>query len=102
VYAFHLAVPETAQASRHSHPADQQNVDLPACHRPMLNPLGHDKHFAGVEGIVLDGFELRTDVTRVRYPDRYQDPRGIRMWDQVMGLIAQRQNMPTIAKEAAA
>jgi hypothetical protein len=29
---------------------DQQNVDLPACHGPMLNPLWHDKHLAGAEG----------------------------------------------------
>lgn len=41
--------------------------------------------------IVLDGFELRTDVHVVRYPDRYQDPRGALMWDRVMRLIAARE-----------
>jgi DNA polymerase I-like protein with 3'-5' exonuclease and polymerase domains len=46
---------------------------------------------------VLGGFELRTDVIKIRYPDRFQDPRGARMWDQVMDLIARRQ-----AKAAAA
>jgi hypothetical protein len=40
---------------------------------------------------VLDGFELRTDVHVVRYPDRYQDPRGTLMWDRVMRLIAARE-----------
>ena len=40
--------------------------------------------------IVLAGFELRTDVMRVRYPDRYQDPRGTAMWDRVIELIARR------------
>ena len=33
--------------------------------------------------IVLDGFEIRTDATIVRYPDRYMDPRGAVMWDRV-------------------
>jgi len=41
--------------------------------------------------IVLDGFELRTDVRVVRYPHRYQDPRGALMWDRVMRLIAARE-----------
>jgi hypothetical protein len=37
--------------------------------------------------IVLDGFELGTDVKIVRYPDRYMDERGAVMWDRVMKLI---------------
>jgi DNA polymerase-1 len=48
--------------------------------------------------IVLNGFELRSDVTNnesdrhlVRYPDRYRDSRGALMWDRVMQLIAQRE-----------
>jgi hypothetical protein len=41
--------------------------------------------------VVLDGFELRTDVHVVRYPDRYHDQRGAVMWDQVTKLIAARQ-----------
>jgi hypothetical protein len=40
--------------------------------------------------IILAGFELRTDATRVRYPDRYQDPRGTAMWDRVIELISKR------------
>jgi DNA polymerase I len=39
--------------------------------------------------VVLDGFELGTDVEIVRYPDRYADPRGTVMWDRVMHLIYQ-------------
>jgi hypothetical protein len=41
--------------------------------------------------IVLAGFELRTDVSIVRYPDRYRDPRGAVMWDRVMRLVAKRE-----------
>ena len=52
--------------------------------------------------IVLDGFELRTDVMRVRHPDRFHDPRGIRMWDQVMGLVAKRRAAPAMGTETAA
>jgi hypothetical protein len=38
--------------------------------------------------IVLDGFELRSDVHVVKHPGRYHDKRGDLMWDQVMRLIA--------------
>jgi hypothetical protein len=38
--------------------------------------------------IVLDGFELRTGVEAVVYPDRYADPRGAQMWGTVMELMA--------------
>ena len=31
--------------------------------------------------LVLPGFPLRTDAKVVRYPDRYTDPRGERMWN---------------------
>lgn len=37
--------------------------------------------------IVLDGFEVRTDVEVVRWPDRYMDERGEVMWDRVMRLL---------------
>jgi DNA polymerase I-like protein with 3'-5' exonuclease and polymerase domains len=37
--------------------------------------------------IVLDGFELRTDANVVRWPDRYMDPRGVRMWETVNKLV---------------
>jgi hypothetical protein len=38
---------------------------------------------------VLGGFELGTDATVVRYPDRYADKRGTRMWDEVTSLTDQ-------------
>ena len=38
---------------------------------------------------VLDGFELRTEAEIVRWPDRYMDPRGQRMWDTIMGILAE-------------
>jgi hypothetical protein len=40
--------------------------------------------------IILDGFELRTDAKLVLHPDRFNDERGIQMWNQVMELIAER------------
>jgi DNA polymerase-1 len=38
--------------------------------------------------IVLDGFELGSDVKEFRYPDRYMDKRGVVMWNTVMKLIS--------------
>jgi DNA polymerase-1 len=37
--------------------------------------------------IVLGGFEIRTDVEIVRYPDHYADPRGKVMWATVTRLL---------------
>lgn len=37
--------------------------------------------------LVLEGFELRSDVKKVVYPGRYVDERGIRMWNQVWRII---------------
>ena len=37
--------------------------------------------------VVLDGFRLRSDAKIVRFPDRYIDPRGERMWNTVMKLL---------------
>ncbi len=37
--------------------------------------------------LVLAGFELSSDVKVIRYPDRFQDERGVEMWDRVMGLL---------------
>ena len=39
--------------------------------------------------IVLDGFALGSDVKVVRYPDRYMDKRGVKMWDTVNQIMAQ-------------
>jgi hypothetical protein len=47
--------------------------------------------------IVLDGFELGTDATLVRYPDRYMDERGAVMWQRVMALLDQAEaNTPNV------
>jgi hypothetical protein len=61
-----------------------------------LDQLDHDIErmkaaMAKASGVVLDGFELRTDVNIVRYPDRYRDPRGLAMWQRVMELILRRE-----------
>lgn len=37
--------------------------------------------------VVLEGFELRSDVKVVRYPDRYMDSRGERMWNTVSHIM---------------
>jgi DNA polymerase I-like protein with 3'-5' exonuclease and polymerase domains len=34
--------------------------------------------------------ELRTDVKIIRHPDRYTDPRGVEIWETVLGLLAER------------
>ncbi len=42
--------------------------------------------------VVLDGMELRSDALRIRHPGRYMDPRGTRMWHEVMDLLANKEN----------
>jgi hypothetical protein len=37
--------------------------------------------------VVLSGFGLRTDAKIVRYPDRFSDERGRRMWETVVRLL---------------
>jgi DNA polymerase-1 len=61
-----------------------------------LDRLDHDiavmrEAMAEASRAVLGGFELRTEVKEVRYPDRYMDEdRGRVMWDRVQELIAKR------------
>jgi hypothetical protein len=38
---------------------------------------------------VLDGFEIGTDAKLIRWPDRYSDPRGEKMWERIMSLLEQ-------------
>jgi DNA polymerase-1 len=59
-------------------PLDRLDADVEAMRTSM----------AEASRAVLGGFEVRTDVKIVRYPDRYVDPRGAVMWDRVMKLIA--------------
>ena len=44
---------------------------------------------AEASAAVLGGFRLRSDAAIVRYPDRYQDPRGVEMWNIVVELLNQ-------------
>lgn len=37
--------------------------------------------------VVLSGLEVATDVKVIRWPDRYNDPRGQAMWDRVVTLL---------------
>jgi DNA polymerase family A len=37
--------------------------------------------------LVLPGFPLRTEAKIVRYPERYQDPRGVQMWETVQSIL---------------
>jgi hypothetical protein len=43
---------------------------------------------------LLDGWEIGTDVVVIGPGERYSDPRGIRMWTQVMSLIDARRPAP--------
>lgn len=36
---------------------------------------------------VLSGFQLRTDATVIRFPNRYEDPRGRQMWNMVTRIL---------------
>jgi hypothetical protein len=46
------------------------------------------RHMARASEVVLSGFRLRSEATVFRYPDRYMDPRGRRMWDTVQEILA--------------
>lgn len=37
--------------------------------------------------LVLGGLEIGTDVKVIRWPERYSDPRGQRMWNLVNALL---------------
>ncbi len=41
--------------------------------------------------IVLDGLRLRSDADVIRYPNRYVDERGRKMWDTVQGILRKLQ-----------
>jgi DNA polymerase I len=42
---------------------------------------------AEASACVLNGFRLRTDAEIVRFPDRYIDKRGKKMWETVMAIL---------------
>lgn len=37
--------------------------------------------------LVLDGFEIKTDARIIRFPDRFIEPKGELMWNQLMALL---------------
>ena len=67
-----------------------------------LSRLDHDiavtrAAMAEASTTVLDGFELKTDVHVVRFPDRYCDPRGAVMWDRVWKIITEMEGTAQLA-----
>jgi hypothetical protein len=58
--------------------------------RVVLNPTGNGT------------LELRTDAKIIRYPDRYTDPRGDKIWEQVLHLLAELRNGEAAACAGAA
>ena len=52
--------------------------------QPILRKIGC---MAQASSIVLSGMELRSEVLTIRYPDRYMDPRGARMWHEIMSIL---------------
>jgi DNA polymerase-1 len=46
--------------------------------------------------VVLSGFELGTDVDVIRYPDRYKDVRGTKMWETVQGILHELDDTPEL------
>jgi hypothetical protein len=44
------------------------------------------QHMTEAGRAVLNGFEVKTDPEIIRFPDRYMDPRGERMWQLMMDL----------------
>ena len=67
-------------------PIDRINEDVAAMRAAM----------AEASRAVLDGFEVRTDVKIVRYPDRYMDERGDAMWQRVMELLARQRRVGAV------
>ena len=68
-------------------PLDRLDADIAAMRAAM----------AEASRVVLNGFELRTDVKRVDYPDRYMDPRGRVMWQRVTELLRQNDQLKRTA-----
>jgi hypothetical protein len=52
--------------------------------------------------VVLPGFPLRTEAKIIRYPDRYMDVRGERMWRVVSNLLEASQGASTPCSDATA
>ena len=68
-------------------PFDRLNADIERTRAAM----------AEASRVVLDGFELRTDVHVFSYPDRYADKRGAEMWQRVMALLNEAERLDATA-----
>jgi hypothetical protein len=66
-------------------PLDRLDVDI-ATMRAIMTKAGEK---------VTGGLPVKTDVEIVRWPDRYMDPRGRKMWDLVTGLVDGQNPDPT-------
>jgi DNA polymerase I len=68
-------------------PLDRIDDDVARTHAAM----------AEASRVVLDGFELRTEAKAVKWPDRYMDKRGVKMWDTVTELVDEIEGRRTAA-----
>ena len=68
-------------------PLDRLEADVQAAQEAM----------AEASAVVLGGFRLRSDAKLVRFPDRYMDERGKKMWGTVWEILGDqtRASMPT-------
>jgi hypothetical protein len=62
-----------------------------------LERLEHDiaatqAAMAEASRIVLSGFELRSEAKVVRYPNRYSDARGAKMWETVNRILIEAES----------
>jgi len=60
-------------------PLDRLEHDIAATQAAMVE----------ASSVVLSGFELRSDAKVVKYPDRYSDARGAKMWTTVTRILAE-------------
>jgi hypothetical protein len=64
-----------------------------------LDKPGMRAAMAEASKLILDGFELRTDVSRTHYPNRFRDARGTAMWERVIELINKTAAATTVATQ---
>jgi DNA polymerase-1 len=56
------------------------------------------RDMAEASRIALGGFELRSEANLIRYPERYRDDRGTKMWETVWAMIERVEQDPTIGQ----
>jgi hypothetical protein len=66
-------------------PLDRLDADIALMRRAMTE----------ASRAVLGGLEIGTDVSVVKYPDRYMDERGVVMWQRVLDLLPRQQSKAT-------